>query len=533
MLCGGGPPPELGGQVTEDGLGRTSAWSGRLVATDLELGYRLATWPEVATTARYLAVAGAVFFAVGFVVDLTLLGWTPRAACLLGARLATAGAVVAATWWLTRDGLRWRRFDYGLAAIMALVAAVTCGIIAVSPGSFLQHALTVLVILLVFYLFVPAQVGPTVAVGAGFSAAFLAVGVPRFAPPAGEIVLVVLYLALANLLGAMAMIRSTASRRCEFAARSVLERARDELLGEVAARGRAEQALAESEARYRGLVELAPDAIMVHRDGRVLYLNTAGVRMVGAASAAEVTASSVFEVVLPEHHEEIARRMARIQQHGETLEPIEIGLRTRDRGTVYCEVVSGPVPFEGAPAIQSVIRDVGDRRRLEAELRRLATTDPLTGVANRRRFFDRLAVEWSRAARHERQLSVLVIDLDRFKQVNDGFGHAVGDEVLCAAVERFRSSLRVSDTLGRLGGEEFAAVLPEIGREGAAAAAERIRAAVAAEPIATEAGPVSLTVSIGCTECRAGIEDSDEALKRADDALYEAKRRGRDRVVVS
>jgi diguanylate cyclase (GGDEF)-like protein/PAS domain S-box-containing protein len=264
----------------------------------------------------------------------------------------------------------------------------------------------------------------------------------------------------------------------------------------------------------------------------VVYVNGAAVRLVGAAHADDVLGRSIFDVVLSEHHGTIVDRIRAMQDRDADVAPLDVTIRTFDGRTVHCEVVSGRVRFGGGDAVQSVVRDAGERRRLEAELRRLATTDPLTGVCNRRHLFEQLETEWSRAARHGRRLSVLVIDVDRFKRVNDRFGHAAGDQVLCVMVERFRAALRSSDTLGRLGGEEFAAILPEIDSTGASAAAERVRVAVANDPAATDAGPIELTVSVGATECRIGLEEPDDALKRADDALYEAKNRGRDRTVV-
>ncbi|WP_083468091.1 GGDEF domain-containing protein [Methylobacterium tarhaniae] len=165
--------------------------------------------------------------------------------------------------------------------------------------------------------------------------------------------------------------------------------------------------------------------------------------------------------------------------------------------------------------------------RLEAELRRLADTDPLTGALARRRFLEVCARDWPR--RDGQSACLLMLDLDRFKLVNDSHGHAAGDAALIAFVTACRSALRSLDAVGRLGGEEFAVLLVETGPEDGAVIAERIRAAVAANPVATEGGPIGITVSIGLAEA-GPAESLEAAMRRADAALYAAKHGGRNRV---
>jgi len=166
-----------------------------------------------------------------------------------------------------------------------------------------------------------------------------------------------------------------------------------------------------------------------------------------------------------------------------------------------------------------------------ADLERLATIDPLTGAQNRRAFLARAAAEASRAARYGHPLSVLVTDLDHFKQINDGYGHAAGDAVLKAFVARTQAMLRPADVVGRMGGEEFAVLLPETSVEAAAEVAERIRAALAAEPVVVEDGAVPFTASIGVAAVGRDGATPEAALNRADRRLYQAKRDGRNRVV--
>ena len=167
---------------------------------------------------------------------------------------------------------------------------------------------------------------------------------------------------------------------------------------------------------------------------------------------------------------------------------------------------------------------------ITAELRRLAEKDPLTGVYNRRAFLDLLDKAGSLARRTQTALPVLLIDLDHFKQVNDRHGHQVGDAMLRHFVAVALPCLRKEDVLGRMGGEEFAVFLPHTTPQDVNRVCERLRAAVASQPLVTEQGPVSLTASIGSTLCVPG-ESPEHALHRADQAMYQAKQAGRNRVM--
>lgn len=177
------------------------------------------------------------------------------------------------------------------------------------------------------------------------------------------------------------------------------------------------------------------------------------------------------------------------------------------------------------------VADITERRLAELRLEALAATDALTGLMNRRRFFQRLEAEVARAARFSRPLSVAMVDVDHFKRVNDTYGHATGDAVLRAVAQTLREALRAMDAVGRVGGEEFAVLLPETGLEAAAGVLERIRQAVAGlEVMAADGRQVRVTVSAGVAAWQAG-EEAEAALRRADAALYAAKSAGRNRVV--
>jgi diguanylate cyclase (GGDEF)-like protein len=168
-----------------------------------------------------------------------------------------------------------------------------------------------------------------------------------------------------------------------------------------------------------------------------------------------------------------------------------------------------------------------------AEIVRLATIDTLTGAINRRSFFEAAATELARARRYRRPLGLMMLDADHFKRVNDTYGHAIGDEVLKALAAALKAGIRDSDILGRLGGEEFAIVLPETDLPQAAALAERLRKAVADLTVPGGQHGITFTVSIGVAPVPLEDGGIEQALALADLLLYRAKERGRDCVVVA
>jgi diguanylate cyclase (GGDEF)-like protein len=224
----------------------------------------------------------------------------------------------------------------------------------------------------------------------------------------------------------------------------------------------------------------------------------------------------------------------------------EVALGSHDARRIF-EVSSSPL-HPGDPAQGSlilVLRDMTERKRAEDALRRakedlqraneqlarLANTDALTGLNNRRFLLERLAEETSRARRYELDLSLLLLDLDHFKRVNDTHGHLVGDRVLAATAGEIETLRREYDVAGRLGGEEFALILPETDPPGARILAERVRGGIAALRHQVEGrAHFRVTVSVGIASFAPDLRDGTQLMSLADAALYRAKRRGRDRV---
>ncbi len=178
-----------------------------------------------------------------------------------------------------------------------------------------------------------------------------------------------------------------------------------------------------------------------------------------------------------------------------------------------------------------VVQDVTELATYERKMAEMVVRDALTGSYNRRHLEERLNAECERHRRHARRLSLVMLDIDFFKAVNDTHGHQCGDQVLKSVAAGIGSAIRKSDCLARYGGEEFCCLLPETGVENARALAEQLRRQVEAMSTNCQGREVKVTISLGVSEL-AGTDTPETLLKRADEALYEAKRTGRNKVIV-
>jgi diguanylate cyclase (GGDEF)-like protein len=190
-------------------------------------------------------------------------------------------------------------------------------------------------------------------------------------------------------------------------------------------------------------------------------------------------------------------------------------------------------PDGGPITYVHVARDFTEHKKLEEKLRSMATTDGLTGLYNLRYFRALAGREVDRARRYGHTLSLMILDLDRFKGINDRYGHDMGDRVLQRIAEIGRANLRESDIFARLGGDEFAVLLPETDLWEALVVAERLRREVSRSVVSAERGTARFTISVGIAEAGEEGPDLERLMKDADAALYSAKAGGRNRVEVT
>jgi diguanylate cyclase (GGDEF)-like protein len=206
---------------------------------------------------------------------------------------------------------------------------------------------------------------------------------------------------------------------------------------------------------------------------------------------------------------------------GKPYRAVEVLTRVRAQLRAASELARARTAVEALESTQA------DNRRLEE----LATTDPLTRLLNRRALSDRLAAEMDRARRYASQLTILLIDIDFFKRVNDTAGHLAGDEVLRRVAGLIQSAVRTVDVVARYGGEEFVVILPETSEAGSVVFAERLRMGIEAHEFAVVGGKIRLTVSIGIATFPAtDVISADDCFAKADAAMYRAKQNGRNQV---
>ena len=268
-------------------------------------------------------------------------------------------------------------------------------------------------------------------------------------------------------------------------------------------------------------------------DGKFLKVNDGFCDLLGYGRGALLDGMALADVTHPDDESpDRADRRAQIER-GVANYRIEKRFIRAD-GEVLWAVATVTVirDDEGEPVhLLGLVQEITESKRRQADLARLALQDPLTGLANRTLLDDRLRVALARAQRHGYLTGVLFMDLDGFKAVNDRHGHHVGDELLKAVAGRLRSVLRPADVVARIGGDEFVAICEELhGLEEAHAIASRVEVAIA-EPITTDAGPLSVHASVGLALAEAAEgTDPDDLVRRADEAMYRAKQAGQSAV---
>lgn len=301
-------------------------------------------------------------------------------------------------------------------------------------------------------------------------------------------------------------------------AETLLEQKSLELFIEAQERQETLSRLKESEARYRLIVEMSPDAILVEIDSRIAFANSAATRLFAETGSQRLAGATLSQLGLANDIELLG------EKSGERADTVATRL---DGSVVDISLRCMPMTYDGRNATQIVMRDISERKRLEQQLAYQATHDALTGVSNRSALLLQLDELLVYARRYQVPCWVAFLDLDRFKQINDRFGHRAGDTLLAAITTRLRQLLRQDDIIGRYGGDEFILVL----RGGADSILtpqllERIMQVVC-EPVEVDGHALQVTCSLGIA---AFPDDGDSGrilLERADAAMYRAKESGR------
>jgi len=290
------------------------------------------------------------------------------------------------------------------------------------------------------------------------------------------------------------------------------------------------RSMVQIEESYRELQENLP--VGVYRaveEGLIQTANSALIRMMGFESFEALQSARLHEVWV--HPEQRTEMIETLREEGFVL-GYEVTLRRADGTELQASFdARGTFDSEGGLIyFDAIVQDITERVEAQRKLEQMARTDSLTGLYNRQHLMERFEDELARSSRYNRPLSVMMIDLDHFKQVNDGYGHLAGDDVLMATASLIDRTLRETDFVGRYGGEEFLAVLPETSLEGALDLAERLRGAMEDTchwmPCGDE---LEVTCSIGVAE--AVCDEVEDIIDLADSAMYAAKRAGRNTVM--
>lgn len=280
--------------------------------------------------------------------------------------------------------------------------------------------------------------------------------------------------------------------------------------------------------------EVSLDAlIMIDDTGKVQFWNKAAEKMFGYPEQ-ESLGRNIHELIVDDSLLEKANRglemFARTGQ-GKLIGRIpEFRAQRRDGSSLDVELSVASFEVNGKWYAVGSIRDISERKETEQKLKMLASTDALTGLPNRRQFMDMAAKEHSRSTRTGNWVSIVMIDIDHFKRINDTWGHSVGDEALKLFAATGMKQIRAQDLFARLGGEEFALLLPETDSEQALFAAERLRVAVEGDVLDIQGQKANFTISLGVASSKGGAMNVEALLQKADAALYKAKEAGRNRV---
>jgi diguanylate cyclase (GGDEF)-like protein len=298
------------------------------------------------------------------------------------------------------------------------------------------------------------------------------------------------------------------------------------------------QAALTNEARFLAAAENNPDGFYLLEsvrdagnaitDFRFVFLNENGVRLVSSLPKEQFIGKTLSEMLpwMRDHG-----YLQKCRHVAETNEPLTDEFQIEAPGVKASWLSSYAARLGDGVAI--TLRDISERKNAEQELRSMAESDPLTGLANRASFMERLRHAMAHAAGRARPMALLYLDIDHFKRINDTLGHAAGDELLRTIALRLQDSVRTTDTVARLGGDEFTVVLSEMRDAGDAEVVARKVGNAVRQPLILEGRTLTITSSIGIVLYRGESLEASDLIRRADEALYRAKTEGRDRFMFS
>jgi diguanylate cyclase (GGDEF)-like protein/PAS domain S-box-containing protein len=306
----------------------------------------------------------------------------------------------------------------------------------------------------------------------------------------------------------------------------------------------AQLAVVNSEARHRTLIEWSPEAVLVHRMGKMLYVNPAAVRLFAAPYAQALMAKSTIELIHPDYRDAQLARMRSIYNHEKIAPVAESKFVRMDGSLIDVEVQGTAIDYDGDLAVHVVVRDITQRKQMENQVRQLAFFDTLTQLPNRRLLNDRLNQAIAAIRRTDKYGAVMFLDLDNFKPLNDLFGHNLGDLLLVEVAQRLKACVREVDTVARFGGDEFVIVLEDLSSDRTEAMqlartlAEKIGARLSDAYTLEKMDRVGqidyvthhCTASIGVVMLSKANTSPDDLIKWADAAMYQAKSLGRNQV---
>ncbi|HWR36553.1 MAG TPA: diguanylate cyclase [Clostridia bacterium] len=482
-----------------------SSCSGEFIEQAREAQYRAERLPEYIRQAR-LSFRYAIFLNLVFLFSDWRFFGHPHFYFAISARGVIVGVSLVCLAVVAKVS-SFRHLQFVCVAWFCPVIAA--GAVLVFPGTDIA-LLATFILPVIFYLIFPVSFRLALAFGAGSSAATLAAYMSPSAFGRNSLGLLAGML-MSNVVLILVLSQSNRLRRLEWAA------AQSERV--------ANAELAEHRDSLRKMLKAIPAPLIItaKNSGKLIQANDAARDYFGADLLRDP-----FRIESHIDHRHWPALALKLRAEGQAS-----GFETRiyfpDDSVRDVLLEATTVGVAGQEAILMILVDITSRKEVEATMKLLATTDSLSGLPNRARFFTAASEEINRAARYKRPLALFMIDIDFFKRINDTHGHEVGDLALRAFAELCRNMIRHEDIVARLGGEEFGILLPETSTSSALALAERLRAAV--ESLTIDRLPTPMTISIGVSEVLAGEAIVDPALARADLALYAAKKAGRNRVV--